>query len=54
MVICAGLGVGVVGCRQVWADLVKVGKCGQVWMGQTDLVGIGDKASGWVWVYVQF
>ena len=31
----------------------KVGKCGQVWMGQTDRAGMGDMGSGWVWVCVQ-
>ena len=43
----AGLGVGVGWCGQVWADM---GKGGQFWMDQTDRAGIGDMASGWVWV----
>ena len=43
----AGLGLGVGGCEQVWADMSKGG---QVWMGQTDWAGMGDMASGWVWV----
>ena len=34
----------------IWA---KVGKGGQVWMGQTDRAGMGDMASGWVWVCVK-
>ena len=39
----AGLGVGVAKFGQIWA---KVGKCGQVWIGQTDQVGMGDIGSG--------
>ena len=35
---------------QIWA---RVGKCGQVLMGQTNRAGIDDMASGWVWVCVQ-
>ena len=37
-------------CDWLWASL---GKGGQVWMGQTDWVGIEDMSSGWVWVCVQ-
>ena len=48
--MCAGLGVGVGKFGQIW---VKVGKDGQVWMGQADWAGMGDMASGWVWVCVQ-
>ena len=33
-----------------WARVVKGG---QVWMGQTDQVGMGDVPSGWEWVCVQ-
>ena len=46
----AGLGVGVGGYAQVWADM---GKGGQAWIGQTDRAGMGDMGVGWVWVYVQ-
>ena len=28
--MCAGLGEGVVGCGQVWVDMGKVGKSGQI------------------------
>ena len=42
--------VGVDKFGQIWS---RVGKGGQVWMGQTDQVGMGDMASGWVWVCVQ-
>ena len=28
----------------------KKGKFGKVWMGQTDLVGMSEMASEWVWV----
>ena len=35
---------------QIWA---KMGKGGQVWMGQTDRARMGDMGSGWVLVYVQ-
>ena len=49
----AGLGVGVGGCGQVWADMGKGGQGGQVWMGQTDLAGMGDMGDGWLWVCVQ-
>ena len=45
----AGLGVGGARCGQVWA---RVGKGGQVWMGQTDLAGMRDMDSGWKWVCV--
>ena len=45
-----GLGVGVDGCGQVWADM---GKGGHVRMGQTDQAGMGDMGSGWMWVCVQ-
>ena len=50
MGIYAGLGVGVGGCGQVWADM---GKGGQVWMSQTDRAGMGDMCGGWMWVCVQ-
>ena len=33
--------------------LERVGKGGQIWMGQTDRVRIGDMSSGLVWVCVQ-
>ena len=33
--------------------LAKLGKYGQVWMGQTDQAGMGDMISWWVWVCVQ-
>ena len=42
----AGLGVFVCGCGQVWADMAKVGKGGQVWMGQTDRAWMCDMGSG--------
>ena len=42
------MGVGKFG--QIWA---RVDKGGQVWMGRTDQVGMGDMDSGWVWVCVQ-
>ena len=48
-----GLGVGVGGLGnfgQIWAS---VGNDGQALMGQTDQAGMGDMASGWVWVCVQ-
>ena len=48
-----GLWVGVGGSGQVCADMAWVGKGGQVWMSQTDRAGMGDMASGWVWVCVQ-
>ena len=35
---------------QIWE---RVGKGGQVWMGQTDRAGIGDMDSGWARVCVQ-
>ena len=41
--------MGVGKFEQIWA---KVGKGGQVWMGQTDLAGMGDMDSGWMWVCV--
>ena len=41
--MCAGLGLSVGGCGQVWANM---GKGGQVWMAQTDRAGMGDKDSG--------
>ena len=46
----AGLGVDLDGCGQV---LAYIGKGGQVDMGQTDRAGMGDMASGWVWVGIQ-
>ena len=46
----AGLGVVVGKFGQILAGM---GKSGQVWMGQTDLAGMDDMDSGWVWVYVQ-
>ena len=42
------MGVGKFG--QIWA---RVGKGGQVWIGQNDRAGMGDMASGWLWVCVQ-
>ena len=42
------VGVGKFG--QIWA---RLGKGGQVWMGQTDQAGMGNMASGWVWVSMQ-
>ena len=41
------------GVGKFWQILAKVGKGGQVWMGQTDRTGMGDMGGGWVWVYVQ-
>ena len=38
----AGLGVGVGKFRQIWA---RLGKGGQVWMGQTDRAGMVDMDS---------
>ena len=35
---------------QIWS---RVDKDGQVWMGQTYRVGMGDMDSGWVWIWVQ-
>ena len=49
----AGLGVGVGKCGQVWAYTGRLGKSGQAWMGQTDLVGMSDMSSGLVLVCVQ-
>ena len=48
--MCAGPGVWVSGCGQVWEAM---GKGRQVWMGQTDWVGMGDMGSGWVRVGLQ-
>ena len=45
-----GLEVGVGRCSQVWTDM---GMGGQVRMGQTDLTGKFDMASGWARVCVQ-
>ena len=45
-----GLGVGVGKFWQIWA---RLGKGGQVLMGQTDRVDMGDMDSGWLWVCVQ-
>ena len=42
------MGMGEFG--QIWA---KDDKSGQVWIGQTDQAGMGDMASGWVWICVQ-
>ena len=45
-----GMSVGVGQFGQIWA---RVGKGGQVYMGQTDGTRMGDKASGSVWVCMQ-
>ena len=47
--MCAGLGVGVGKFGQIWA---RLGKDGQVRMGHTDRLGMGDMASWWVWLWV--
>ena len=44
LVVRAGLGVGVGKFGRIWA---KVGKGGQVWMGQTDRAGMGDMGGRW-------
>ena len=41
----AGPGVGVGKFGEIWA---RVGKGGQVWIGQTDRAVMGDMDSGWV------
>ena len=48
-VFCAGVGVGVGQCSQVWADM---GKDGQGRAG-LDWAGIDDMDNVWVWVCVQ-
>ena len=40
-----GMSVGVGQFGKIWA---RVGKGWQVWMSQTDRVGMGDMASGWM------
>ena len=41
---------GVGGCGQF---RTYMGKGRQIWMGQADFAGMGDKSIRWVWVYVQ-
>ena len=48
--VSVSLGVGMGEFGQIWA---RMGKDGQVWMGHTDGAGMGDMASGWVWVGIQ-
>ena len=48
--MCAGIRVDVGKFGQIWA---RLGKGGQVWINQTDRAGMGDMASGWMWVCLQ-
>ena len=49
----AGLEVSVGGSGHSLGQIRARVDGGQVWMGQNDWAGMGDMASGWVWVCEQ-